>query len=334
MTAAIRIEPVGDNGGSQFTGERLELRKKTLGASEIAAVAGLSSYESALDIYLRKTGVMPPFAGNEYTEWGNRLEPLIGRKYSDTLIAVLDPGETVIRASEPWQSATPDFIAQEFGATNDVAAKRRWGVECKNKSARMAHLFGETGTDQVPDDVAAQCYWGMIVTDLPWWDIAVLIGGCEFRWFRLHRDAEIESSLQEIGYDFWHNNVLKGIEPPVDGSQSWSEHLKRKFAKHGEQLRDATEEEAAWMLDLFALRHAKAQIEEKEELLENQIKNAIGDNAGLTSPYGRITWKAAKHGNPNWKEIAEKLGATPEIIEANRGAAARKFLVTPAKEVV
>lgn len=331
MTAAIRIEPAGDNGRSQFSGERLELRKKTLGASEIAAVAGLSSYENALDIFLRKTGVVPPFEGSEYTEWGNRLEPLIGRKYADTLVAVLEPSETVIR---DWQSATPDFIAQEFGALDDVSARRRWGVECKNRNARMAHLFGETGTDQVPDDVAAQCYWGMIVTGLPWWDVAVLIGGCEFRWFRLHRDAEIEGDLQQIGYDFWHNHVLRGVEPPVDGSSSWSEHLKRKFAKHGEQLRDATEDEAGVMLDLFALRHAKAALEKRESLLENQIKAAIGECAGLTCSYGKVTWKAARQGNPKWKEIAESLGATPDIIEGYRSAPPRKFLVTPAKEAV
>lgn len=331
MTAAARIEP--SNVESQFTGEKLELRKKTLGASEIAAVAGLSPWgETSLDVYLSKHGLKPHFQGNEYTEWGNRLEPEIGRKYSDTLIAVLDRGVTFIRPSEPWQSATPDFIAQEFGATDDVAAKRRWGVECKNRNARLAYMFGETGTDQVPHDVAAQCYWGMIVTDLPWWDVAVLIGGCEFRWFRLYRDETIEADLQEIGHDFWHNNVLKAIEPPIDGSQSWSDHLKRKFAKHGEELREATEAEVAYVLNLAEIRAEKKKIEEQESELENLLKNAIGESAGIVSPFGRVTWKAPKHGNPKWKDIAEKLGATPDLIEEHRGTASRKFLFTPAKE--
>lgn len=336
LAAGVRCLPVGpvvesENGNSAFTGERLELRNKTLGASEIGAVAGLSARYNALDIYLRKVGMEPPFEGNEYTEWGNRLEPLIGEKYSQTLCAVLERSPTLVRLSEPWMCATPDFIASEFGAPEET--KEYWGLECKNKDAHIAHQFGETGTDQVPHDIAAQGYWGMMVTGLLQWDFAVLIGGNQFRWFRIYHDDAIEADLQQIGYDFMHDHVYKGIEPPVDGSESWRKHLQTKFAKHGELIIEATEEQALWIRDLNGIRAQVKALEPEESRLENLIKNAIGENAGITSPFGGFTWKAPKQGNPSWKEIALELGAEdfPDIIERHRGSASRKFLAKGAK---
>lgn len=42
------------------TPEWHELRSKGFGASEAAAVAGLSQYETPLHVYMRKRGEMPP----------------------------------------------------------------------------------------------------------------------------------------------------------------------------------------------------------------------------------------------------------------------------------
>lgn len=327
-----RPDPAQSNGNSPFTGEKAEARKKTLGASEIAAVAGLSPWgETALDVYLRKVGINPPFQGNEYTEWGNRLEDVIVQKYADALGYKVERCGTFVR---DWMSATPDRIASANAPVSEgPEAMDYWGVEAKNRNARLAYMFGETGTDQVSDDIAAQCHWGMAVTTLPFWDVPVLLGGCEFRWFRLYRDESIETDLVQMGYDFWHNHVLKGIEPPVDGSESWTKHLQRKFAKHSDQLREATEPEVALIRELNEVRAIVDEVDGEKTRLENLIKNAIGESAGIMSPYGGFTWKAPAKGNPKWKEIAEALGANdhPDLIERHRGDVSRKFLAKEAK---
>ena len=55
-----------------LTQEQQARRLSGLGASEVPAVLGLDPYRSPLDVYLEKTGVLPPFEGNNFTEWGNR----------------------------------------------------------------------------------------------------------------------------------------------------------------------------------------------------------------------------------------------------------------------
>lgn len=298
--------------GLSFTQERLDARKKTLGASEIAAVAGLNPYRSPLDVYLEKRGVVQPFQGNEFTEWGLRLEAVIASVYAERMSAVLEPSETVISRVDEWMSATPDRIAKAFGEAASIAAVR--GLECKNKSARQAMKFGESGSDQVPHDIAAQCHWSMMVTGLRVWDVAVLFGGNEFRWFRLEYSQDIAEAFYERGHDFWFNNVVKGVEPEVDGSERWAQHIKSKFAKHSDVIRDATQEEYRWLKDLQKTRDMVKRFEADEATLVNKLKNSIGECAGIQCTAGRITWKrTADTHAPDYQAIALELASRLQL---------------------
>jgi putative phage-type endonuclease len=326
-TFAVR-KPAGNGNGSHFVdglslgAERLEARRKTIGASEIAAVCGLHRHRSPLDVYLVKRGVVPDFEGNEYTEWGLRLEDAIALKYAE----VVPQGVTLVRSDtlfhplEDWVSATPDRLA--------LMQHPEWGVEVKNKNLYEAPHFGEPGTDQVPDEIATQCHWSMIVTRLPWWDVAVLIGGWDFRTYRIHANTEIAAALLERGREFWVKHVQAGVEPPVDASKSWTQHIQRTLRKYTEILREATVEEDALLRQLRAVRTEKAQIEETETLLENKLKLAIGECAGITAGCGKVTWKAPKSGLPQWKRIAEELGPTPELVAKHTSEPSRRFVVS------
>src|SRR5688500_12886522 len=103
--------------GLSFTPEQLAERRKTLGASEIGAVAGLSAKRTPLDVYAEKRGLVPPFAGNEYTEWGLRLEGAIRQKYVEVtgnLVQVVPPN--MIAPNDDWMSASPDgLIPKQLG---------------------------------------------------------------------------------------------------------------------------------------------------------------------------------------------------------------------------
>lgn len=59
-------------------------RDKYLGGSDISAIMGISSFKSRFDLLLEKAGYKEnDFNGNEYTEYGNVLEPKI-RDYINT----------------------------------------------------------------------------------------------------------------------------------------------------------------------------------------------------------------------------------------------------------
>lgn len=289
--------------GLSYDDQQLERRRRTLGASEIPAVVGLDPYRSALDIYLQKRGLAQPSYTHSAQEWGLRLEEPIAAKYADAFPRlIVSPAQPVIAESAQWMSATPDRLVE------DPLGGETFLLEIKNKSARQINKWGESGTDQVPFEIIAQATWQMIVTGLRRADIAVLFGGNEFRVYHLRFDEVVATRLYEDGRRFWFDHVEAGLAPEIDGSKASSEYLKEHFRQITEVLREAGKKEEEWMRDLAVLDQHMKRLESQRAILENKIKQAIGEDAGIQSRHGRITWKAP---NPTtvveWKAIAEQL---------------------------
>lgn len=290
-----------------LTTEQLTRRQQGIGASEVPAVLGLDTYRSPLDVYLEKTGALPAFEGNRFTEWGNRLEPVMAAAYADERPGVtLIESDTLAHPAHPWALATPDRIC--------AMDTRRWLLECKNRGAYATAHFGEPGTDQVPDAIAAQCHWQMFVTGLDRCDVAVLLGGNDFRVYELARDGEIETRIVEAVHDFWFLHVQRDVPP--DARASDAETVKRLFPSSGAALVEGTPDqyEVARML-----AEAKAELKELEDAkdqLEAQLKLVIGEGAGITWPDGsKATWKSTKASRKtDWQEVAALTGATAEQI--------------------
>ncbi len=63
--------------------EQRQERRLGLGGSDVAAILGLSRYASPIDIYNDKVGELAEDIGNDATNRGNLLEPIIIKKYQD-----------------------------------------------------------------------------------------------------------------------------------------------------------------------------------------------------------------------------------------------------------
>ena len=297
--------------GLSFDAARLEARRKSLGASEIAAVVGLNPYRTAVDVWMEKTGKVQPFAGNNFTEWGLRLEDAIAQKYGEAHGVELLRSETLLHPTEPWMSATPDRIV--------LRQPKKHGLEIKNKSARQAAKWGESGTDQVPHDIATQVHWSMSVVGFDRWDVCALFGGNEDREYPIYYDAEIAAGLIEAGRDFWFSHVLADIPPALDGSEGAHRFLAEKFSRHSDVMLEASREVENHVRALAKVRDQIKDAEFIKSGLEAQIKAAIGEAAGIQGGGWKATWKAPKSGAVSLKAIAEELGPTPELIEKHTG---------------
>jgi putative phage-type endonuclease len=99
-----------------------DLRATGIGGSEVGAICGLNRWESAFSLWAKKTGqIADTFTGNEATEWGNRLEPVIIDKFADEHpeLVVHENVGTWAHPEREWQLANPDAIFEtldgEFG---------------------------------------------------------------------------------------------------------------------------------------------------------------------------------------------------------------------------
>lgn len=289
---------------SALTPQQQAVRSKGIGASEIAAVIGASPHRTALDVWLEKTGQVPSFEGNDYTEWGTRIEPVILKAYAEKNVVKVLPSGTLVHAVHSFVIATPDGIVER----DDDPPDDRHGLEVKLRGQEQRWLWGEPGTDEVPIDVAAQCHYGMAVTGLSRWDVAVLFSNRQFLQYTLRRDEDLAAGLIEQARHFWFTYVVPRVTPPLDGSESTHAFLAKKYPNHAMDLVAVAE---GPLVDYAAaLREVKEQakaLEVRQSELEVFLKDAIGEHSGLQLPFGKVTWNLTKSGGIDYKGLVEKL---------------------------
>jgi len=183
------------------------------GASEAGVICGLSKYKTALQLYMEKRGLVPPFEGSEVTQWGQILEPSIIKEYSRREHVEVDtPNRMFSCIDMPFISASPDGIADD-GRICVEAKCSTWRLYDPEHS-RTRDCFGD-GIDEVPTDYAMQAQQQMLVMGADRCDIATLFDGNKLRTYRIERNDDAIKSL--IGKILaFHNNVMTATPPEPD----------------------------------------------------------------------------------------------------------------------
>lgn len=258
--------------------EWLEIRKLGVGGSDVAAIMGLSRYRSPFSVYAEKTGLYKPedISGNPAVHWGTVLEPVIGAEYArnhpDREVRRVD---AVCRSlKRPWAQASLDFEVRD--------PELGWGVlEIKTAGWRMESDWA----DGVPVYYQTQVAHYLSVTNRPFADVAVLIGGQDYREFRVMRDAEDEAAVVAAVDGFW-DRVVRRDPPDVIGGDS--PVLAEVHAESdGEiQLSPDCPELDVWLA-------AKESADAANERLSNAaalLKGRIGDSKGIETRRGTVMW--------------------------------------------
>lgn len=281
-------------------------RKKTLGGSDIPAVANLDPYRTPLDVYLEKKGEAPPREETWPMRLGTEQEALVANWYGRERNVSIENHPQVIHPKFAWVSGSPDRVMTQMG-------KVIRGLECKFRSERMRDKYGDPGTDEVLPSDMAQCCWYMLLFPMAEaWDVAVQFGNQERLIYTVPRDAELIEMFLETGREFWESHILTDTPPPLDGSKSASDYLKRKYPSDNGPLLEPTDEEILDIIEDFQVtKRVLKQTEDYAAQLENQLKEFIGDFAGVKGDFGKITWKKNKDGQTlDYKAMA---AAYPEI---------------------
>lgn len=301
-----------------LTPAQQEIRKTGLGASEVAAVAGLDPYRSALDVFSEKLGYAPPFEGNRATRLGSRLQPVIAEEALVELGGgtLSEPG-TLRHPEEPWRLATPDYLLN-----GDTI------LEIKHTGYRSADAWGQ-GEDEIPARVLAQVTWQMDVAGIHKGAVAALIGGSDLRVYPVAYDPELAQSLVSVCRTFWFENVMAGVPPEIDGSDSARLYLAQRFPRETRPIADATAEQEQLVAQLKQAKDEATLAEARVTLYENRLKAAIGDCAGIAGNGWSITWKATKDSaRTDWEALAKSLSPPPEAVQkfTQTKPGARRFL--------
>jgi putative phage-type endonuclease len=240
----------------------LAYRRDHVGASDVAAILGISNFGSRWSTWAEKSGLLPEEADNELMAGGRFLEQGIAPWFSSrTGLYVIGAQSVIESADDPLASCTVDgFVAESPGAT---IAETDGELEIKVRG------FGRPW-DPIPADIQAQCQWQMHVTghERAW--IAVLMGR-RLDIHELERDEGDIAFIVDRVHRFWTEHVLTGTPPPTDGHDAT---LRAIAAVYPAQTPDLSVEldDLADVLDQWHQAKAAKSVAEK---LEKEARAAI-----------------------------------------------------------
>ena len=281
----------------------LEQRRHGVGGSDVAAIMGFSAFRGPYAVWAEKTGRLVPedISDKPAVHWGNVLEPIVAGEYRSR-----HPDRRVRRVnavcrsiSRPWAQASLDFEVHD--------PELGWGVlEIKTAGLRREGDWEEG----VPLYYQTQVAHYLSVTGRKYADVAVLIGGQEYREYRVMRDEEDVSAVEEAVDEFWHSYVEADVEPRITGARDdGAAVLSAHPGGEGEGYSDVTPE----MAEFREASRDRARADERYREASNAMKRLIGDRSAIDTPDGRFSWVRAKSDRFDMRRFREER---PDVYEA------------------
>lgn len=195
----------------------LEWRKKGIGGSEAASVAGLNPWSSPLKVWMDKLNqIKEEVVDTERMRVGRDLEEYVAKRFEEAT------GKKVRRENYLLQHPEHKFM---FANLDRVVIGENAFLECKTTSS-----YGKQEWEEgIPLHYELQCLHYMAVCGFDYCYIACLIGNERFIWHKIERDDETINNLINIEKEFWEEHILKEIPPDPDGSEDFTQMIKQKY---------------------------------------------------------------------------------------------------------
>lgn len=262
----------------------LKERKTYIGGSDLGSILGLNNFRTALDVYFEKTseGIVED-STSEAAYWGTVLEDVVAQEYAKRTGFKIEKPAGLIRHSEyPFIACNLDYWVVDTCGHSHI-------LECKTANQQKATCWGEEGTSQIPESYLYQVAYYAAITGATRVDIAVLIGGQDFRIYRYDQDEVMESKLIRVAKKFWNNHVLAGVPPKPKNNQDAA-----KLYPKGNGLEVRADDTVLTKVQVLQdLKAREKTLAEEIKELQLYIKDYMQDGELLVGEEGQcyVTWK-------------------------------------------
>jgi putative phage-type endonuclease len=257
----------------------LEARRQGIGSSD-----AWKCLRQPLEVYLDKLGLLPPKPDNDRMRAGRLLEPVIARMYTEVTGWGLEKPPEILRHPEHhWMLASLDYWAPTD----------REAIDCKNVADDQRHLWGEPGTDEVPEYILFQMQHQLAVTGFEVGQVAVLFGGWDFQVYTVRRHEVLIDKLIQVEGDLWRR--VEAREPPAAdlASPDAVELLQALYPPTGPAV-ELNSDSANWLARYVALGETVRELLKERDEAKANILAAMKDAAEATCEGWKVARKLIK----------------------------------------
>lgn len=281
--------------------KQLEARQKGIGGSDVAAIMGLSPWNTPLDIYYSKVlklsqkDVEEDQTTNERCKRGAIAERNIIDNYiADCHCEVITDLETFVHPEYPFL----------IGNVDAMRADENVVIECKTVGGHPDQWEGE-----IPLHYKTQCAHYAMLTNAKRVDLAAMFDRWRFRIFVYERDAEFENRILKACVEFWEKFVMAKNPPPM----LRVEDAKFAMAKKDSVI-EATDTIVSKVIHINELQAQQQALNDEAEKIKVDVMNYMQENEILTDVEGNtlVTWKNTTQTRLDTKKIKE---INPELYQ-------------------
>lgn len=320
--------------------EWLAERSRGIGGSDSGTIVGVNTYNSAFQLWGEKTGkVERTFHGNEATEWGSALEPVIGAIYAKRFNKALVEWPVLIWSSSPdypFMFVNLDYVevtpSEQFPAGEvttwhsteippgiiDIVEAKTTGIATMGAAIKWAK-------GRVPDTYLVQGYhYGIVLASMGIELYHVTFAACitgqglVVRKLGKRPDDDLiwdDKTAQDIctaEATFWEH-VMYEIEPDIDGSTTTEELIAARYPRSTpDKVAEFDEDDYLMVLNFVAAKDETKKATEREKALRTKIVARMGDNEAAV--YNKDLVLTFKSGNDRITFDAKALESSePEV---------------------
>lgn len=252
---------------------------KRMTASKVAAVLGLSPWESRFSLWHRMAGLIEPQVQTDEMSRGHYLEPAVAAWFADQHPEFeVAPGGAWAHPERDWQAASPDRrllvdVPRKGYSRNLIDSAL---LEIKSETYAHAPEWGPTGTDEIPPYVRCQLVWQLDVMGLPVGYVATILPSLEFREYQILYDADEAAYIREEARAFLDSLPGGPSEqrPDIDADAATYAAIQQlHLGIDGEDF-PVPDELAREFCDA---RRGLDEAEKREQAARNALADAMGD---------------------------------------------------------
>ena len=235
----------------------LKARRAGIGASDIAAIMGISPYSTPFQVWASKVAELPDDNPTEGMKWGRILENVILDEWGKQNRPVRGRDQLIRSTDVPMMMATLD------GITTTPEGHKPAVAEAKNCS--------KWGWDSIPEYYIAQVQWQLAVTGFNIGYLIVLFGGRHLETFEIEADNDYQTAQILAAGNFW-KLVEANEPPPVEADDN--PLMSSLWPYHTEQAVEVGPDVA---IELYEARSAAKTADERKATAEASVKVILGD---------------------------------------------------------
>jgi|SRR6185312_6110043 len=264
-----------------------------LGASEIAAVCGMSKWSTPRHVFMVKKGLVT-VEDNLPMKVGRMLEPLVAQEFADYVgipFSDLRKGELTRHHKYGFLGCNPDYL---WDSPEGLA-----NIQCKTCGQYASGDFGQSGTDEVKEEYLIQSLYEMSLVGAKVGYLPVLIGNSEFKVFKFtwtDTARAIATRAFEDARSFWFDHFLADVPPPLMGADIDRQIVTDMYRSPDDVLVNSNADIEKEVEGFAELQAQAEQLEAEINRRKNVFREFIGKASGVHTTAGIVTWRENKNG--------------------------------------